>query len=121
MVSALMTGKLQFTILFRNCYVEISSYSCVCCDFMTFSKPIIGRSYITVFSQPSLPTSQYIGEGLPTYIISAHVLVSTLLFQIAMNILNGGRFSMGSSGAGMLKKLIGKLHYVLNVKMFKLT
>nr|XP_054752313.1 complex I assembly factor ACAD9, mitochondrial-like [Lytechinus pictus] len=28
-------------------------------------------------------------------------------FKIAMNILNSGRFSMGSSGAGMLKKLIG--------------
>ncbi|XP_052781905.1 complex I assembly factor ACAD9, mitochondrial-like [Mya arenaria] len=28
-------------------------------------------------------------------------------FKIAMNILNGGRFSMGSSGAGMLKRLIG--------------
>ena len=26
-----------------------------------------------------------------------------------MNILNSGRFSMGSSGAGILKKLIGKL------------
>eukprot|EP00057_Strongylocentrotus_purpuratus_P004073 XP_003727954.1 PREDICTED: acyl-CoA dehydrogenase family member 9, mitochondrial [Strongylocentrotus purpuratus] len=28
-------------------------------------------------------------------------------FKMAMNILNSGRFSMGSSGAGMLKKLIG--------------
>ncbi|KAK4022656.1 complex I assembly factor ACAD9, mitochondrial [Daphnia magna] len=28
-------------------------------------------------------------------------------FKIALNILNSGRFSMGSSGAGMLKKLIG--------------
>ncbi|KAL4226656.1 acyl-CoA dehydrogenase [Mactra antiquata] len=28
-------------------------------------------------------------------------------FKIAMNILNSGRFSMGSSGAGILKKLIG--------------
>ncbi|XP_070557398.1 complex I assembly factor ACAD9, mitochondrial-like [Ptychodera flava] len=28
-------------------------------------------------------------------------------FKIAMNILNSGRFSMGSSGAGMLKKLVG--------------
>ncbi|XP_072181721.1 complex I assembly factor ACAD9, mitochondrial-like [Diadema setosum] len=28
-------------------------------------------------------------------------------FKVAMNILNSGRFSMGSSGAGMLKKLIG--------------
>jgi acyl-CoA dehydrogenase family protein 9 len=28
-------------------------------------------------------------------------------FQVAMNILNSGRFSMGSSGAGILKKLIG--------------
>lgn len=28
--------------------------------------------------------------------------------QIAMNILNSGRFSMGSSSAGMIKKLIGK-------------
>lgn len=27
--------------------------------------------------------------------------------QIAMNILNSGRFSMGSSSAGMIKKLIG--------------
>lgn len=30
------------------------------------------------------------------------------LQQIAMNILNSGRFSMGSSSAGMIKKLIGK-------------
>uniref|UniRef100_A0A669D0W1 Acyl-CoA dehydrogenase family, member 9 n=1 Tax=Oreochromis niloticus TaxID=8128 RepID=A0A669D0W1_ORENI len=29
-------------------------------------------------------------------------------FKIAMNILNSGRFSMGSSCAGMIKKLIGK-------------
>ncbi|XP_062606402.1 complex I assembly factor ACAD9, mitochondrial-like isoform X2 [Saccostrea cucullata] len=28
-------------------------------------------------------------------------------FKVAMNILNSGRFSMGSSGAGILKKLIG--------------
>ena len=28
-------------------------------------------------------------------------------FKVAMNILNSGRFSMGSSGAGMLKRLIG--------------
>ncbi|KAI9555608.1 hypothetical protein GHT06_018123 [Daphnia sinensis] len=28
-------------------------------------------------------------------------------FKIALNILNSGRFSMGSSGAGMLKKLLG--------------
>ncbi|KAK7488577.1 hypothetical protein BaRGS_00020194 [Batillaria attramentaria] len=28
-------------------------------------------------------------------------------FKLAMNILNSGRFSMGSSGAGILKKLIG--------------
>lgn len=27
--------------------------------------------------------------------------------QVAMNILNSGRFSMGSAVAGMLKKLIG--------------
>lgn len=27
--------------------------------------------------------------------------------QVAMNILNSGRFSMGSTVAGMLKKLIG--------------
>lgn len=31
-----------------------------------------------------------------------------VLQQIAMNILNSGRFSMGSSSAGMIKKLIGK-------------
>lgn len=30
------------------------------------------------------------------------------LHQIAMNILNSGRFSMGSSSAGMIKKLIGE-------------
>uniref|UniRef100_G3PAV4 Acyl-CoA dehydrogenase family, member 9 n=1 Tax=Gasterosteus aculeatus aculeatus TaxID=481459 RepID=G3PAV4_GASAC len=29
-------------------------------------------------------------------------------FKVAMNILNSGRFSMGSSSAGMIKKLIGK-------------
>ncbi|KAM6980988.1 complex I assembly factor ACAD9, mitochondrial [Aplochiton taeniatus] len=28
-------------------------------------------------------------------------------FKVAMNILNSGRFSMGSAGAGMIKKLIG--------------
>lgn len=28
--------------------------------------------------------------------------------QVAMNILNSGRFSMGSTVAGMLKKLIGR-------------
>ena len=28
-------------------------------------------------------------------------------FKVAMNILNSGRFSMGSSGAGILKKLLG--------------
>lgn len=27
--------------------------------------------------------------------------------QVAMNILNSGRFSMGSASAGMIKKLIG--------------
>lgn len=31
-----------------------------------------------------------------------------LSLQVAMNILNSGRFSMGSAVAGMLKKLIGK-------------
>ena len=29
-------------------------------------------------------------------------------FKVAMNILNSGRFSMGSSGAGMLKVAVGK-------------
>ena len=29
-------------------------------------------------------------------------------FKVAMNILNSGRFSMGSSGAGMLKRIISK-------------
>lgn len=31
-----------------------------------------------------------------------------LSLQVAMNILNSGRFSMGSAVAGMLKKLIGR-------------
>lgn len=31
------------------------------------------------------------------------------LVQVAMNILNSGRFSMGSACAGMIKKLIGAL------------
>lgn len=30
------------------------------------------------------------------------------VFQIAMNILNSGRFSMGSSATGVIKKLISK-------------
>lgn len=36
-------------------------------------------------------------------------------YQIAMNILNSGRFSMGSFSAGMIKKLIGK--FPKNVKI----
>ena len=32
-------------------------------------------------------------------------------FKVAMNILNGGRFSMGTSCAGALKKLIGMFEY----------
>lgn len=35
-------------------------------------------------------------------------ITSLSVGQIAMNILNSGRFSMGSSSAGMIKKLIGK-------------
>jgi len=31
-----------------------------------------------------------------------------LFSQVAMNILNSGRFSMGSASAGMIKKLIGE-------------
>lgn len=41
----------------------------------------------------------------------ALILFTKLLLcvgQVAMNILNSGRFSMGSSSAGMIKKLIGK-------------
>lgn len=38
-------------------------------------------------------------------------------FKMAMNILNSGRFSMGSSGAGMLKKLIGKSHYFYRISI----
>lgn len=34
--------------------------------------------------------------------------VSPPSLQVAMNILNSGRFSMGSAVAGMLKKLIGR-------------
>ena len=37
----------------------------------------------------------------------------TFHIQIAMKILNSGRFSMGSSGAGILKKLIGKILYLV--------
>ena len=33
---------------------------------------------------------------------------SPLSLQVAMNILNSGRFSMGTTVAGMLKKLIGR-------------
>lgn len=29
------------------------------------------------------------------------------ILKVAMNILNSGRFSMGSSGAGVLKKMMG--------------
>ena len=35
-----------------------------------------------------------------------------------MNILNSGRFSMGSSGAGILKKLIGKLTRLFHTPFF---
>ena len=35
------------------------------------------------------------------------LVLSPLSLQVAMNILNSGRFSMGSMVAGMLKKLIG--------------
>lgn len=34
-------------------------------------------------------------------------------FKLAMNILNSGRFSMGSSGSGMIRRMVGKcLHYM---------
>lgn len=40
-------------------------------------------------------------------------------FKIAMNILNSGRFSMGSSSAGVLKKLIGwTAEYAINRQQF---
>uniref|UniRef100_A0A667ZVB6 Acyl-CoA dehydrogenase family, member 9 n=1 Tax=Myripristis murdjan TaxID=586833 RepID=A0A667ZVB6_9TELE len=39
-------------------------------------------------------------------------------FKVAMNILNSGRFSMGSAGAGMIKKLIGKDFYAATRKQF---
>lgn len=40
------------------------------------------------------------------------------LLQLAMNILNSGRFSMGSSGAGILKKMIGMFDIILFVNYY---
>lgn len=44
--------------------------------------------------------------------------LSAVLAQIAMNILNSGRFSMGSSSAGMIKKLIGKTPVLWRLEVF---
>lgn len=39
--------------------------------------------------------------------VESAMSLPTLSLQVAMNILNSGRFGMGSTVAGMLKKLIG--------------
>lgn len=48
-------------------------------------------------------------RGLGRSFVAVVFVPKTLSFssQVAMNILNSGRFSMGSASAGMIKKLIG--------------
>ncbi|KAG8128207.1 putative Acyl-CoA dehydrogenase family member 9 mitochondrial-like protein [Naja naja] len=57
------------------------------------------------FENTKIPIENVIGEVGGGFKLCMHFPYLSV-FQVAMNILNSGRFSMGSASAGMLKKLI---------------